>query len=93
MKDFLNEDEKRYIKEKIMEPMRPDLERSLVFGSVERAKMMLESSLKRLNFGKDYEARVIFDRQNDSTFILRLQARKRDCEEFISLDFPIALRQ
>lgn len=92
MKDYLTEDEKRYIKEKIMEPMRPDLERSVLFDTIPRAQLMLESSLRRLKFERDYEARIIFDRQNDNSYVIRLQARRKECEEFLSLDYPLTIR-
>jgi len=92
-KDYLSEDEKRYIKEKIMEPMKVDLERSILFDTIPRAKLMLESSLQRIKFEKAYEARIIFDRQNDNQYVIRLQARKKDCEEFLSLDYPLTLRK
>lgn len=92
MRDYLSEDEKRYIKEKIMEPMKPDMEKSIFFDTIPRAKLMLESSLKRIKFERGYEARIIFDRQNNNQYVIRLQARHKDCEEYLSLDYPLTLR-
>lgn len=92
MRNYLTEEEKNYIKEKILEPMRGDISRATMFDSIERSKIMLESSLKRLNFKKEYEARVIFDKVNDRKYVLRIQAHPKDCEEFISLDSELLLR-
>lgn len=92
MKDMLSESEQRYIREKILEPMKTDLERSILFDSIPRAKLMLESSLQRLKFEKEYEARIVFDRQTDYQYVIRLQARKKDCEEYLSLNYPLTLR-
>ncbi len=92
MRSYLTDEEKSYIKVKIMEPMRSDLERTILFDTIPRAKLMLESSLKRLKFEKEYEARVIFDKKNANSYVIRLQAHKKDCEEYISLDYPLTLR-
>ena len=93
MKDYLSEEEKIYIKNKILEPMRPSIEKAAVFGTIPRAQIMLETSLRGLRFDKGYEARVIFDKRDDNNYVIKVQARKLECEEYVSLDYPLKLRQ
>jgi hypothetical protein len=91
MREFLTEIERNYIKEKITEPMRPDVSKSVVFGSIPRAQLMLESSLKRLSFDKQYEARVFFEKMNERQYLIRVQGKRKDCNEIVSLDYPVTL--
>ena len=92
MKDTLTETERNYIKYEVIEKMIPDMNKATLFGTVERAQIMLETSLKQIMKDKNYEARIGF-KDGIEKLILMLEVKHRECNEVISYSTPIAFRR
>lgn len=93
IKQFLTEEEKSYIKHNILDAVKSDLDKALLFESIPRIQVMLESSIKRLKFDHDlFEARSVVRRMSDQHYNIAIEARKKNCEEIYSFDKNFILR-
>ena len=92
MRNELTEQEKNYIKSLIFDPLEKDMDKIILFGTIERGLRALNSSVSQLKFDKkEYEAKfVVEDTGIANKFKLRLLARKKNCSEIISLDRTIS---
>ena len=94
MRELLTEEEKRYATSKFIDPMVSDMNKVPLFQTIERAKIMLETSLRRLLDDKNYEGRISFrdnTRNNKKQIIVLLEIKKKDCLEVLSYALPINL--
>ena len=90
MRDTLTEEERKYVKENIFDGLQEDINKVLLFGNTQRASIMLEGSIRQLKFDKKkYETRIVFDKIGETEYVLRIQARAKDCEEVCSFNCPI----
>ena len=88
MRDLLTEQEKMYIKSSIFDPIEKDIPKISFFGTIDRGLRAMNDSVRQLKFDKKvYEAKFILEDMGErNRFKLRLLARRKDCDEIISLD-------
>jgi hypothetical protein len=93
IRELLTENEKNYIKEKIINPMIPDMEKSTLFNNVDRATIMLETSLRRIMTDHNFSARVVFmpSSANSKDLLCVLDVKHKECNEVLSYRVPIKI--
>lgn len=92
MRDKVTDDERRYIKENILDPISKDMDKLHLFGDMNRGKIMLETSIQRLNFDKaKYEVKLdIFREMNDTGWQISVSARPKDCDDNVGISARIS---
>ena len=92
MRDKVTEDERKYIKDNILEPLSKDVDKLKLFQTMERGKLMLETSIQRLNFDRSlYEVRLdVFRETNDTGWQVSIQARPKDCDDPVGMNVRIS---
>lgn len=94
MNKVLTEDQKRYIKEKFIDPLIPDLESVPRFQGLERAKLMLETSMKRLLAAvndKEHKANIFITKLTEDKCVAVAQVTRKDCDDFVEYRQPFNL--
>lgn len=93
MREKLTEEEKSYIKTKILEPITPDVVKVPLFQTIDRAKIMLKTAIERLTFDKDkYTTRILFDQRGTKELVVSIQAKHKDCEEVIAYEQTLKMQ-
>jgi len=91
MREAVTEDERRYIKENILDPLSKDVDKLPLFGDMARGKLMLETSVQRLKFDrKNYEIKLDYFREiNNNGWEITIAVRPKDCSDSVGMNVKI----
>lgn len=90
----MSDQEKYYIVENIFKPMDGSCAKITVFGTLDRAMLMLQRQLETLQFDrKQYQARIAnYVNQQNTGYVVRVEVKRFDCEEIVGLDTSVTFR-
>lgn len=87
----MDESEKEYIRRNILNVISKDIDKMVLFENISRAKLMLETTISRLDYEKErYEIKLDILREGNVAWQVVVSVRPKDCEEALSINARIS---
>ena len=91
IREFMDESEKEYIRRNILNVISKDIDKMVLFENISRAKLMLETTINRLDYEKErYEIKLDILREGNVAWQVVVSVRPKDCEEALSINARIS---